>query len=31
MGFSPPQSECQVVDCEAAYYDGDADDLHEVV
>lgn len=31
MGFSPPQPERQVIDCEAAYYDGDANDLHEVV
>lgn len=30
MGFSPPHSECQVVDCEAAYYYHDANDLHEV-
>ena len=31
MGFSPPQTECQVVDCEAAYYNRDANDLHEMV
>ena len=31
MGFSSPQPKCQVVDCEAAYDNGDADDLHDVV
>lgn len=31
MGFSPPQPECQVVDREATHYDGDTDDLHELV
>ena len=31
MGFSPPQPECQIVDCKAAYYDGDTDDLPNVV
>ena len=31
MGSGPPQPECQIVDCEAAYYDGDADDLHGTV
>ena len=31
MGFSPPQPKCQVVDCEAAYYDRDANDLHQVI
>ena len=31
MGFSPPQPECQIVDCEAAYYDGDTDNLLDVV
>lgn len=31
MGFSPPQPECQVVGCEATYYNRDANDLHGVV
>ena len=31
VGFSPPQSEGQIVDCEATYYDGNTDDLLEVV
>ena len=31
MGFSPQQPECQIVDCEAAYYDGDGNNLHGVV
>lgn len=31
MGFSPPQPECQIVHCEAAYYDGDADNLHGLI
>ena len=30
MGFSPPQPECKVVDCEAAYYNRDANDLHDL-
>ncbi len=31
MSFGSPQPECQVVDCEATYYDGHTDDLPEVV
>ena len=31
MGFGPPQPECQIVDCKAAYCDGDTDDLLDVV
>lgn len=29
MGFNPPQPECQVIDCEAAYYNRNANDLHK--
>ena len=31
MVFSPPQPKRQVVDREAAHYDGDADNLYKVV
>lgn len=31
IGFSPPQPKCQIVNCEAAYDNGNADDLHELI
>lgn len=29
--FSPPEPKCQIVNCEAAYDDGNADDLHKSI
>ena len=31
MDFSPPQPECQIIDCKAAYNDGDTDNLLDLV